>query len=94
MGRYKFSLVNDGGFMPDLDGVEMPNLEAVRGHATQAIADIIADELRQGKTDVRLSLIVDSEDGERVANFQAIARLEVEEEPFARPAPAAKGPEE
>ena len=89
MGRYTFSLVNDGGFMPDLDGVEMPDFEAVRGHATQAIADIIADELRQGKTDVRLSLLVDGEDGERVASFQAIARLEVDENPLARPAPPA-----
>lgn len=84
MRRYKFHLISDSGIMPDLEGVDMPDLDAMRGHATQAIADMVADELRQGKTDVRLTLLVDSEDGERVANFQAMARLLVDESPFAQ----------
>lgn len=84
MRRYKFHLISDGGYMADPDGVEMPDLDAMRGHATQAIADMVADELRQGKTDVRLTLLVDGEDGERVANFQAMARLLVDESPFAQ----------
>lgn len=82
MRRYKFHLISDGSCMCDPDGLEMPDLDAMRGHATQAIADIVADELRQGKTDVRLTLLVDSEDGERVANFEAMARLLVDESPL------------
>ena len=84
MRRYKFHLVNDGGFMPGEEGLEMADLEAVRGHATQAIADILAEELRQGKTDIHLAVLVDTEEGERVAHFTPWPKLSVDESPFAQ----------
>jgi hypothetical protein len=82
--RYRFHVRNDTSFIVDQEGIELPDLEAMRTHAIAAIADIVADELRQGKDDIHLAVMVDGDEDERIANFQSSTKLAVSERPFAK----------
>lgn len=82
MPRYRFHVLNDTAFVQDEEGVVLSDLEAVRAHALTALGEIIAEELRDGRDDIHLTVMVDGEAGERVANFRSATRLVASENPF------------
>jgi hypothetical protein len=48
--RYYFHILTDRQRLRDPDGEEFPTLEAAREEATQSARDLIAEELRHGRT--------------------------------------------
>ncbi len=88
MPRFRFHVLNDTTFTVDEEGIVLSDLDAVRAHAVTALGEIIAEELRQGRDDIHLAVMVDGEAGERVADFRSSTRLVASENPFA-PTPRA-----
>lgn len=84
MPRYRFHLVNDTSSTIDEEGVELRDLEEVRTRARAAIADIVAEEIRQGRDEIHLAVMVDGEDDVRVANFRSTVKVVASESPFAQ----------
>ena len=64
MPRYYIHLRNGEADVTDREGRELPDLEAVRRHALRAAGEIVADEMAQGRDNVRLVMTVTDEAGE------------------------------
>ncbi|MBR1153137.1 DUF6894 family protein [Bradyrhizobium sp. JYMT SZCCT0428] len=47
MRRYFFDFRDGSGLIPDEEGIEFPNLEAVQAEAARALADLARDGLRK-----------------------------------------------
>ena len=59
MPRYYVHVQNDQGYLADQEGAEMPDLDAARCSAIHSGADIIAEELKQGRCVVNLTLYIE-----------------------------------
>jgi hypothetical protein len=66
MPRFFISLINGDGAVNDEEGRELPDLEAARRAALKAAGEIMADEMGQGKENLRIVLIVENEERERL----------------------------
>ncbi|HEY5721984.1 MAG TPA: hypothetical protein VIT45_06650 [Allosphingosinicella sp.] len=66
MPLYYIHLRNGEQDVIDEEGHELPDLESARRRALKAAGEIIADEMAQGRESIRIVLIVESEDGERL----------------------------
>lgn len=53
MARFYLHFHNWIGIAPDEEGRELPDLEAARHAAIQAIRDVISEEVRHGRLDFR-----------------------------------------
>ncbi|HMJ92740.1 MAG TPA: hypothetical protein VK472_01440 [Allosphingosinicella sp.] len=71
MPRYFISLI-DGDVMDDEDGREVPDLEGARRLALKAAGEIVADEMAQGRENIRLTLIVEDEARERLLELPVV----------------------
>ncbi len=50
MPRYYFHIMSPGTCLPDEVGVELPDVDHVRTEAQQGARDIMAEDLRAGRT--------------------------------------------
>ena len=53
MARFYLHLFNSLGFVPDREGKELPGLAAARDDAVISIRSIIAEDVKQGRVDLR-----------------------------------------
>jgi hypothetical protein len=81
MPRFFLHVLNDTSFTLDEEGSELADVAAAR--AKQAIAEIIGDELKDGRDTVHLSIMIDDSDGVRVAHLKARTHFVWSESPFA-----------
>lgn len=52
MSRYFLHIDNGGGFSEDLEGQELPDLEAARAAAIDGVRSLLSEEARQGQLDL------------------------------------------
>jgi hypothetical protein len=78
----KFHVLNDTSFEIDKEGIELPDLAAARAHAVRILGQIIQDELGRTQDPIHLAVLVDDEDGVRVANARCLTTLVWTENPF------------
>ena len=62
MPRYHFDFHNGVGFVPDAEGRELPNLEAVKREALKGIRSVIAAEVEKGTLDLTGKMTIRGED--------------------------------
>jgi hypothetical protein len=67
MPRYLFHADNGAGYVEDGEGRDLPDLAAARREALKSAGEIIAEELAQGRTDIRLIIYIAAESGEPLA---------------------------
>jgi hypothetical protein len=84
MPAYKFHVLNDTSYAADDTGTELANIDAAHAHARQILGDVIAEELRAGRKEIHLCVMVDDDEGERVANFRSATTLAIGLSPFAQ----------
>lgn len=82
MPVFKFHILNDTFFELDQEGVELSDAAAIRAYALKIIGQIIQDELGEGRGPIHLAVMVDDEDGVRVANARCTTTLVWSENPF------------
>jgi hypothetical protein len=71
MPHYFISLVNDEAIV-DEEGHELPDLEAARRAALKAAGEIVADEMAQGRERIRLTLVIEDENRERLLELPVV----------------------
>ena len=60
MPRYYFNIVDPGGTIPDTEGTDLPDIDAVRVEALASAREMISDTIRHGGiVDGRAFRIVD-----------------------------------
>jgi len=62
MARYYLHINNGGGYSEDLEGQELPDLDAARTAAIEGVRSMLSEEARQGQLD--LSGKIEIADGE------------------------------
>ena len=62
MARYFLHINNGGGYSEDVEGQELPDLDAVRAAAIEGVRSMLSEEARQGQLD--LSGKIEIADGE------------------------------
>ena len=83
MPRFYTHILNDTTFTADEEGREYPDLAAASLVARRSLAEIIAEELVEGKDEVNLTAMIDDADRVRVGNLRAATRLVTSVSPFA-----------
>ena len=78
----KFHVLNDTSFKIDEEGIELPDLAAARVHAAAILGQIVQDELGRSRNPIHLAVLIDDEDGVRVANARCVTSLVWSENPF------------
>jgi hypothetical protein len=53
MPRYRFNIHNGIGFVEDEEGRELPDLAAARAEAVKGIRSILAEDVAEGRVDLR-----------------------------------------
>ena len=82
MPRYFISVLNDTSLTVDREGLILPDLDAARSEALRGGADIMADELKADRLAIHLTLMIESDDRERLADVTLTARAAISEGPF------------
>ncbi|MDX3899174.1 MAG: hypothetical protein QHC40_01435 [Sphingobium sp.] len=75
MARFYLHLHNRTGLVPDEEGTELPDLDAARQIAVDAIRDLISEEARSGLIDLRGYIEIAEESGKaavRIAFSSAV----------------------
>jgi hypothetical protein len=67
MPRYLFHADNGAGYVEDAEGRDLPDLETARREALKSAGEIIAEEMAEGRTDIRLIIYIAAESGEPLA---------------------------
>ena len=62
MARYYLHINNGGGYSEDVEGQELPDLDAARAAAIEGVRSMLSEEARQGQLD--LSGKIEIADGE------------------------------
>ena len=75
MPLYFFHLLNGEGYTEDETGQNVPDLEAARRHGLKAIGQIVAESLGEGTENVKVTLFIDNETGERLLTLPVSVRL-------------------
>jgi hypothetical protein len=57
MKRYYFDIRDGGGFAPDEEGLELPDIEAVQQEAALSLADVARDAVRISRRNAHLMQI-------------------------------------
>jgi hypothetical protein len=63
MARFYLHIRNGGGFSEDLEGLELPDLEAARLQAIDGIRSVLSEEARHGQIDLAGSIEIVDGDG-------------------------------
>jgi hypothetical protein len=82
MPRYFFDVLNDTSQMTDEEGIELSGMEDVRRHALDTIGSILHDEISKCKSPIHLAILVNAEDGSRIASFRSTTSIVASEDPF------------
>jgi hypothetical protein len=82
MPRYHLHVHNQSGSIPDTEGVELPGIEDASRHAIEGIRDILSDEVRSGKLDLRGRIEIAAADGAplKTVRFADALRLHLDRE--------------
>ena len=67
MSRFYLHLYNSTGPVCDEDGLELESLEAARAVAIRSIRDVISEEARHGRIDLRGKIEIENESKELLA---------------------------
>ncbi|MDB5706140.1 MAG: hypothetical protein JWN66_3256 [Sphingomonas bacterium] len=84
MPKYFFHLLIDASFTPDEQGEELADFRTACARARQTLGLVIADELADAKDIIHATIMVDDQDGVRVANLKAVTSVAASESPFAQ----------
>ena len=82
MPRFYTHILNDTGFTLDEEGGEFADLAGATEQAQRTMGEIIAEDLVAGKSEIRLTIMIDDSEGLRVANLRATTRLVSSLNPF------------
>jgi hypothetical protein len=82
MPRYFFDVLNDIDQTDDEEGVELSSIAEVRQHALDTIGSILRDEIARSKAPIHLAVLVNDEDGGRVATFRSTTSIIASADPF------------
>jgi hypothetical protein len=82
MARFYFHVLNDVSFTPDEDGIELADMSAMQSHLRRILAELTADELALGRDAVNLCIMVDDDQGIRVADTKATTKIVASHNPF------------
>ena len=52
MARYYLHINNGGGYSEDVEGQELPDLDAARAAAIEGVRSMLSEEARQGQLDL------------------------------------------
>ncbi len=69
MPRYRFNVDNSIGFVADEEGRELPDLAAARAEALKGVRSILAEDVLNGRLDLKGRLEVTDEAGEILATI-------------------------
>ncbi len=78
MTRFFFHIEDRGGRVADEEGVELSDADSAHRHALQSARLIICDEVVRGRIDMRRAILVEDEDGRRVADLPFSAALAID----------------
>lgn len=83
MTRYYLHFYNRVGFAPDEEGRELPNLDAARDAAIQAIRDVMSEEAKAGKIDLRgyIEIVDEAEEVRCKVSFSSAIDVYLDEQP-------------
>jgi hypothetical protein len=78
MARFHLNLINQVGFVPDHDGVELPDLTSARAEAIRNIRSILAEEVLKGRLDLSGRIEIARSDGQidEIVHFAEALTLE------------------
>ncbi|MDO6414290.1 hypothetical protein Q4F19_07835 [Sphingomonas sp. BIUV-7] len=83
MPRFRFHVLNDTFYLQDEDGKDLPDTAAVEVHARHVLADVVADEIRQGRSSIHLAIMVEDPRGTRIANYRLVTTVTATQSPLA-----------
>jgi hypothetical protein len=63
MARYYLHINNGGGYSEDLEGQDLPDLDAARQAAIDGVRSLLSEEARQGQLDLTGSIEIADSDG-------------------------------
>jgi len=75
MPQFFIHVENGFGFMEDQEGLQCPSLGHAKIAAINAAADLIADELKGGKAQVRATFYIEDEQHRPVLNLPVVATI-------------------
>lgn len=74
--RFYFHLRSDIDFVRDEEGREFPSLADARTEALAGAADILASELKEGKSNIHVTAYVDDDRGARLLTISLAATVQ------------------
>lgn len=77
MARYHLHIYCDDSFAEDQEGIECPNLEAAKAEAMKGARSILADDLMQGRVDLRGRIDVADDTGSVVETIRFEDAVEI-----------------
>lgn len=80
MPRYFFDVHNGGGFLPDEDGRDLPDLEAARSEGLKGARSLLAEDVMQGRLDLNGRLEIFGADRELLVTIPFSEAVEVQRE--------------
>jgi hypothetical protein len=83
MARFYFHVLNDVSFAHDEEGIDLADMSAVQSHVRKILAEVTADELIMGRNAVNLCVMVDDDQGTRIADTKAATKIIASQNPFA-----------
>jgi len=63
MAHYYLHISNGGGYSEDLEGQELPDLDAARASAIEGVRSLLSEEARQGQLDLSGRIDIADADG-------------------------------
>ncbi|HWI85355.1 MAG TPA: hypothetical protein VNT42_03395 [Sphingomonas sp.] len=77
MARFYLNIHNGSGFVEDLEGLELSDLEAARCQAIDGVRSLVSEEARQGRIDLTGSIEIVDDDGRVLLNIAFADAVEV-----------------
>ena len=83
MTRYHLNVHNQTGSVLDEEGVELPGIDDARHQAIEGIRDILSEEVKTGKLDLRGRIEIAGADGAvlKTVRFEEALRLHLDRGP-------------
>ena len=63
MARFYLNIRNGGGYVADMEGLELPDLAAARVQAIEGVRSVVSEEARLGEIDLSGSIEIADGDG-------------------------------
>lgn len=81
MPRYYFQVYNETGFAPDEEGAELSDIAVALGRARKTVADIIAEEVANGRDEAMVRIHIDDDEQRQLATVIGKATVTVSTAP-------------